>query len=201
MVLLDVEARPAGGGPSVRECFVDALVAAVGAACAVDAFRARAEAQRAELIELARRTAMTLPDALVDPSVQVHVERESASLRPARDGAARSVRTPWILRAATARERGARGGSGSSRGGTRRRSHPSVGLTGCVRGAGRAGVGRAGSLRARPCASRRRQVPSPGADRFRRRSTCPAPASAPGRRRSRARDARRAPRVQSRVSA
>ncbi|KQQ20073.1 hypothetical protein ASF48_14415, partial [Rathayibacter sp. Leaf299] len=81
MVLLDVEAKPAGGGPSVRECFDDALVAAVGAACAVDAFRARAEAERAELIELARRTAMTLPDALVDPSVQAHVEREEAAMR------------------------------------------------------------------------------------------------------------------------
>ncbi|MCJ1695534.1 HNH endonuclease [Rathayibacter caricis] len=81
MVLLDVEARPAGGGPSVRECFDDALVAAVGAACAVDAFRARAEAERAELIELARRTAMTLPDALVDSSVQAHVEREEAAMR------------------------------------------------------------------------------------------------------------------------
>ncbi|PTL74430.1 HNH endonuclease [Rathayibacter caricis DSM 15933] len=81
MVLLDVEARPAGGGPSVRECFDDALVAAVGAACAVDAFRARAEAERAELIELARRTAMTLPNALVDPSVQAHVEREEAAMR------------------------------------------------------------------------------------------------------------------------
>ncbi|OOB90187.1 hypothetical protein B0T42_13045 [Rathayibacter sp. VKM Ac-2630] len=65
----------------MRECFDDALVAAVGAACAVDAFRARAEAERAELIELARRTAMTLPDALVDPSVQVHVEREEAAMR------------------------------------------------------------------------------------------------------------------------
>ena len=65
----------------MRECFDDALVAAVGAACAVDAFRARAEAQRAELIELARRTAMTLPDALVDPSVQAHVDREEAAMR------------------------------------------------------------------------------------------------------------------------
>ncbi|WP_235576868.1 DUF222 domain-containing protein, partial [Rathayibacter sp. Leaf296] len=81
MVPLDVEARPAGGGPSVRECFDDALVAAVGAACVVDAFRARAEAERAELIELARRTAMTLPNALVDPSVQAHVEREEAAMR------------------------------------------------------------------------------------------------------------------------
>jgi hypothetical protein len=81
MVLLDVEARPAGGGPSVRECFDDALVAAVGAACAVDAFRSRAEAQRAELIELARRTAMTLPNALVDPRVQAHVDREEAAMR------------------------------------------------------------------------------------------------------------------------
>ncbi|OOB89889.1 hypothetical protein B0T42_14875 [Rathayibacter sp. VKM Ac-2630] len=65
----------------MRECFDDALVAAVGAACAVDAFRARAEAERAELIELARRTAMTLPNALVDPSVQAHVEREDAAMR------------------------------------------------------------------------------------------------------------------------
>ncbi|WP_372490791.1 DUF222 domain-containing protein [Rathayibacter rubneri] len=81
MVLLNVEARPAGGGPSVRECFDDALVAAVGAACAVDAFRARAEAERAELIELARRTAMTLPEALVDPGVPAHVEREEAAMR------------------------------------------------------------------------------------------------------------------------
>jgi len=65
----------------VRDCFDEALAAAVGAACAVDAFRARAEAERAELIELARRTAMTLPDALVDPSVQAHVEREEAAMR------------------------------------------------------------------------------------------------------------------------
>ncbi|MBO0983456.1 hypothetical protein [Rathayibacter sp. SD072] len=99
MVLLDVEARPAGGGPSVRECFDDALVAAVRAACAVDAFRARAEAQRAELIELARRTAMTLPDALVDPSVQAHVEREEAAMRAliAEIATGMRVSESWLL--------------------------------------------------------------------------------------------------------
>ncbi|KQQ05343.1 hypothetical protein ASG06_01715 [Rathayibacter sp. Leaf185] len=66
---------------SVRECFDDALVSAVGAACAVDAFLSRAQAQRYELVELARLAAVALPEALVDPSVQRHVEVMEAAQR------------------------------------------------------------------------------------------------------------------------
>lgn len=66
---------------SVRECFDDALASAVGAARAVEVFLAHAAAQRFELIELARRAAVALPEALVDPRVQVHVEVMEAAQR------------------------------------------------------------------------------------------------------------------------
>ncbi|WP_159852654.1 MULTISPECIES: HNH endonuclease signature motif containing protein [unclassified Rathayibacter] len=75
-----MDARPPGG-VSVRERFDDALVSAVGAACAVDAFLSQAQAQRYELVELARLAAVALPEALVDPSVQRHVEVMEAAQR------------------------------------------------------------------------------------------------------------------------
>lgn len=81
MATIDANALPAGGGPSVRACFEEAYGQAVDAAAALRRFRSQVDAEQAELIELSRRTAFALPEALVDVSVHVQHERLEAAAR------------------------------------------------------------------------------------------------------------------------
>ncbi|NQX05713.1 DUF222 domain-containing protein [Rathayibacter sp. VKM Ac-2856] len=76
-----VQNEDGGRPPGVREHLDEALASAVGVVCVVDGFRARAEAQRAELIELARVASLTAHAALVDPRVTVRAERSEAAHR------------------------------------------------------------------------------------------------------------------------
>ncbi|MBO0985856.1 hypothetical protein, partial [Rathayibacter sp. SD072] len=69
MATIDPYAAPAGGGPSVHACFEEAYGHAIEAAGALRRFRSRIDGEQAELIEWSRRTAMAVPEALVDAGV------------------------------------------------------------------------------------------------------------------------------------
>ena len=81
MATIDPYAAPAGGGPSVHACFEEAYGRAIEAAGALRRFRSRIDGEQAELIELSRRTAMAVPEALVDAGVLGKGERIEAAAR------------------------------------------------------------------------------------------------------------------------
>ena len=81
MATIDPYAAPAESGPSVHACFEEAYGHAIEAAGALRRFRSRIDGEQAELIELSRRTAMAVPEALVDAGVLGKGERIEAAAR------------------------------------------------------------------------------------------------------------------------
>ncbi|KQQ20821.1 hypothetical protein ASF48_09545 [Rathayibacter sp. Leaf299] len=81
MATIDPYTAPSEGVPSVNACFEEAYGGAIDAAGALRRFRGRIDGEQAELIELSRRLAMAVPEALVDAGVLGRGERIEAAAR------------------------------------------------------------------------------------------------------------------------